>query len=309
MPTCPAGALPEVAVFMLAGVDLAGEEEDIRAALEARDLAGRVVVGNDTFAVLRAGATSGWGIAITCGAGINCVGLGPAGASVRYPALGALTGDWGGGYDLGEAALGRGGAVGRRTRSAHGAGARRAGGVRPRRPARARDRDAPGAPVGAAPGRAGAGRHRGGGRRRGGRGTRSTAWPTRSSRSCAPRCRRSTPATSRSRSCSAAASCRPRTRACATPSASAWRRSIRTCARSSRPTRRSWAPRCWRWKPRARTRRQRSASGRKLRGAPRRRSRPPDLSASARRGDRPIGDRHPYGHRNRPFVPRTRGRR
>ena len=46
------------------------------------------------------------GIAITCGAGINCVGLGPAGASVRYPALGALTGDWGGGYDLGEAALG-----------------------------------------------------------------------------------------------------------------------------------------------------------------------------------------------------------
>ena len=102
----PAGVLPEVAVFMLAGVDLAGEEEDIRSALEARDLADRVVVGNDTFAVLRAGATSGWGIAITCGAGINCVGLGPAGASVRYPALGALTGDWGGGYDLGEAALG-----------------------------------------------------------------------------------------------------------------------------------------------------------------------------------------------------------
>ena len=48
----PAGVLPEVAVFMLAGVDLAGEEEDIRAALEARDLADRVVVGNDTFAVL-----------------------------------------------------------------------------------------------------------------------------------------------------------------------------------------------------------------------------------------------------------------
>jgi N-acetylglucosamine kinase-like BadF-type ATPase len=102
----PAGTQLEVAVFMLAGVDLAGEEEDIRAALEARDLAGRVIVGNDTFAVLRAGATSGWGIAITCGAGINCVGLGPSGASVRYPALGAITGDWGGGYDLGEAALG-----------------------------------------------------------------------------------------------------------------------------------------------------------------------------------------------------------
>ena len=102
----PAGVRPEVGVFMLAGVDLAGEEEDVRAALEAREMAARVVVGNDTFAVLRAGATSGWGIAITCGAGINCVGLGPTGASVRYPALGSLTGDWGGGYDVGLAALG-----------------------------------------------------------------------------------------------------------------------------------------------------------------------------------------------------------
>ena len=105
---------------MLAGVDLAGEEEDVRAALEAREMAARVVVGNDTFAVLRAGATSGWGIAITCGAGINCVGLGPAGASVRYPALGSLTGDWGGGYDLGLAALGAA------SRSADGRGPRTA---------------------------------------------------------------------------------------------------------------------------------------------------------------------------------------
>jgi N-acetylglucosamine kinase-like BadF-type ATPase len=101
-----AGARADVAVFMLAGVDLAGEEDEVRAALEARQMAARVVVGNDTFAVLRAGATSGWGIAITCGAGINCVGLGPTGAVVRYPALGALTGDWGGGYDVGLAALG-----------------------------------------------------------------------------------------------------------------------------------------------------------------------------------------------------------
>ena len=51
-------------------------------------MAARVVVGNDTFAVLRAGATSGWGIAITCGAGINCVGLGPAGASGPLPGAG-----------------------------------------------------------------------------------------------------------------------------------------------------------------------------------------------------------------------------
>jgi N-acetylglucosamine kinase-like BadF-type ATPase len=100
-PTVPA----EVGAFMLAGVDLEGDEEGVRAALQARGLAHRVVVGNDTFAVLRAGSANGWGIAITCGAGINCVGLGPDGTAIRYPALGEITGDWGGGGDLGRAAL------------------------------------------------------------------------------------------------------------------------------------------------------------------------------------------------------------
>ena len=39
-------------------------------------LGGRVtVVGNDTFAVLRAGTERGWGVAVVCGAGINCVGV------------------------------------------------------------------------------------------------------------------------------------------------------------------------------------------------------------------------------------------
>ena len=46
-----------------------------------------------------------WGVAIVCGAGINCVGVGPDGRQVRFPALGAITGDWGGGYDVGLAAL------------------------------------------------------------------------------------------------------------------------------------------------------------------------------------------------------------
>jgi len=100
-PTVPA----EVGAFMLAGVDLEGDEEAVREALHARGLARRIIVGNDTFAVLRAGTANGWGIAVTCGAGINCVGLGPEGASVRYPALGEITGDWGGGGDLGRAAL------------------------------------------------------------------------------------------------------------------------------------------------------------------------------------------------------------
>ena len=60
---------------------------------------------NDTFAVLRAGTEQGWGVAVVCGAGINCVGVAPDGRHVRFPALGAITGDWGGGYDVGLAAV------------------------------------------------------------------------------------------------------------------------------------------------------------------------------------------------------------
>jgi N-acetylglucosamine kinase-like BadF-type ATPase len=64
-----------------------------------------VHVDNDTFAVLRAGTERGWGVAVTCGAGINCVGVSPDGRHARFPALGRITGDWGGGYDLGLTAV------------------------------------------------------------------------------------------------------------------------------------------------------------------------------------------------------------
>lgn len=39
-------------------------------------------------------------MAVVCGAGINCVGLLPDGRTARFPALGELTGDWGGGAGL-----------------------------------------------------------------------------------------------------------------------------------------------------------------------------------------------------------------
>jgi N-acetylglucosamine kinase-like BadF-type ATPase len=95
----------EIAQVLLAGVDFPEEEERLHAALVDRGWASRVRVGNDTFAVLRAGTESGWGVAITCGAGINCVGVAPDGRQVRFPALGDITGDWGGGYDVGMSAL------------------------------------------------------------------------------------------------------------------------------------------------------------------------------------------------------------
>jgi N-acetylglucosamine kinase-like BadF-type ATPase len=95
----------DVGHVMMAGVDLPREEEELQAAAAARGWATRVTVANDTFAILRAGTDRGWGVALVCGAGMNCVGVGPDGAHVRHPALGAITGDWGGGFDVGMAGL------------------------------------------------------------------------------------------------------------------------------------------------------------------------------------------------------------
>jgi N-acetylglucosamine kinase-like BadF-type ATPase len=99
------GRSADVAQVLLAGIDFPDEEERLHDALALRGWAARIHVGNDTFAVLRAGTESGFGIAITCGAGINCVGVGPDGTHVRFPALGEITGDWGGGHDVGVAGL------------------------------------------------------------------------------------------------------------------------------------------------------------------------------------------------------------
>jgi N-acetylglucosamine kinase-like BadF-type ATPase len=97
--------IADVAQLLMAGVDFPSEERELRAAVEARGWARRTNVGNDTFAVLRAGTEQGWGVAVVCGSGINCVGVAPDGRAARFPALGAITGDWGGGYDIGLAAL------------------------------------------------------------------------------------------------------------------------------------------------------------------------------------------------------------
>ena len=95
------GPIAQVGQLMLAGVDFQSEVEQMEAAAGARRLAQHVAVGNDTFAVLRAGSDEGWGVAVVCGAGINCSGVAPDGRQSRFPALGWTTGDWGGGYDVG----------------------------------------------------------------------------------------------------------------------------------------------------------------------------------------------------------------
>jgi N-acetylglucosamine kinase-like BadF-type ATPase len=89
------------AELLLAGVDFPAEVQTLQARAQARGWAERVQVANDTFAVLRTGTDRGWGVAVVCGAGINCLGVGPDGREARFPALGDITGDWGGGQDLG----------------------------------------------------------------------------------------------------------------------------------------------------------------------------------------------------------------
>lgn len=97
------GTRVAAAAYALAGVDFPSEEQAY-AAVSGNRPADRSVIWNDTFAVLRAGTAGPDGIAVVAGAGINCVGRwGPR--SVRYPSLGRISGDWGGGAELGREAL------------------------------------------------------------------------------------------------------------------------------------------------------------------------------------------------------------
>ncbi|MFF2599270.1 BadF-type ATPase [Streptomyces sp. LaPpAH-199] len=89
----------------LANADLPVEEAELAAALEARGWGSSVEVRNDTFAILRAGVDDPRGVAVVCGAGINCVGMTPDGRTARFPAIGRISGDWGGGSGLAEEAL------------------------------------------------------------------------------------------------------------------------------------------------------------------------------------------------------------
>ncbi|WP_244900835.1 N-acetylglucosamine kinase [Streptomyces nanshensis] len=93
----------------LANADLPREERAVTAALTARGWGRTTYVANDTFAILRAGLPDDGsvqhGIAVVCGAGVNCAGQDGEGGTHRFPALGRLSGDFGGGGGLAEEAL------------------------------------------------------------------------------------------------------------------------------------------------------------------------------------------------------------
>lgn len=95
----------DLGVFCLAGADLPADDRKIARWLHGRGLVGEDLVRNDTFAVLRAGTDRSWGVGVVCGTGINCSGVAPDGRIARFPAVGPISGDWGGGGDLGSAAV------------------------------------------------------------------------------------------------------------------------------------------------------------------------------------------------------------
>jgi len=103
-PAGPAGVAEHTAAY-LAGADLPVEQQQLQRAVHARRWGRHTQVGNDTFALLRAGAPHRWGVAVVCGAGINCVGLAPDGRTTGFPSLGRISGDWGGGIFLGDEVL------------------------------------------------------------------------------------------------------------------------------------------------------------------------------------------------------------
>jgi len=103
-----AGVSPPVdfGFFGLAGADLPVDFALLAPALEGMGLARQVRIKNDTMVALRAGLKRSWGVAIICGTGFNAGGIGPDGREVQLPGLGPLSGDWGGGSDIAQEAIG-----------------------------------------------------------------------------------------------------------------------------------------------------------------------------------------------------------
>ncbi len=95
----------ELGMYCIAGADLPQDDRRIARWLARRGVTTEDLVRNDTFAVLRAGTDRPWGVGIVCGYGINCSAVSPDGRTYRFPAVGPISGDWGGGADIGSEAL------------------------------------------------------------------------------------------------------------------------------------------------------------------------------------------------------------
>jgi N-acetylglucosamine kinase-like BadF-type ATPase len=92
----PEGMVSHVSAC-LANADLPQEQSLLEEAVAARGWGATSAVFNDTYALLRAGLDEPHGVAVICGAGINCTAHRRDGGEVRFAAVGHISGDWGGG--------------------------------------------------------------------------------------------------------------------------------------------------------------------------------------------------------------------
>jgi N-acetylglucosamine kinase-like BadF-type ATPase len=95
------GPVADLGVFCLAGADLPADDRRLLRWIRANRWSDSEVLRNDTFAVLRAGTDRPWGVGVVCGYGTNCSAVAPDGRITRFPAIGPISGDWGGGGELG----------------------------------------------------------------------------------------------------------------------------------------------------------------------------------------------------------------
>lgn len=97
--------IASTAHLLLAGIDVPEESAALQRGMDAVNWSEQLVIGNDTDALLRAGTDRGWGVAVVCGTGVNCLGRAPDGREARFLSFGDVSGDWGGGPDVGMAGL------------------------------------------------------------------------------------------------------------------------------------------------------------------------------------------------------------
>lgn len=97
--------LAQVSLY-LSGLDLEEEIVAFRGAVIGLPwAAGSLTVDNDLHALLRAGTDAPDAVAVICGTGMNAIGVRRDGVHARFAALGPLSGDWGGGTELGDAVM------------------------------------------------------------------------------------------------------------------------------------------------------------------------------------------------------------
>lgn len=99
------GTMADVAVWALAGADTPRDVRRLAAALTRLGVARQERLCHDAEAVLRAGSDRGWGVVVICGSGVAAMGRTSEGRTTRLAALGEISGDWGGGTDVGWAGL------------------------------------------------------------------------------------------------------------------------------------------------------------------------------------------------------------